>query len=172
MKKNTAVIIIDMQDFFLKNFPTPISNELVEKQKRVILFCLRKKMPFILLEYKAGGVFRGRTVSRIKKIINNSVKEVLIKENNGGFTNTDLDKTLKNLNIGTLLLMGLNANGCVQDTAIGAIHRRYKVITSEGIIASSSRKDLSLSKNNGNWFKKNTIFFKNHNDLVNYIKSA
>lgn len=161
-----------MQDFFLKNFPVLISKELVENQKRVIELCLKKKMPFVFLEYKAGGVFRGKTILRLEKLINDSLKETIVKESNSGFTNTDLDKTLKNLNVGTVLLMGLNANGCVQDTAIGAIHRKYKVITSEGIIASSSRKDLTLSKRNTEWFKKNTRFFKSSTDLVAYLQSV
>jgi nicotinamidase-related amidase len=172
MKKDTAVIIIDMQDFFLKNFPVSISNELIENQKHVINLCLKKKMPFVLLEYKAGGIFRGKTILKLEKIVKDSVKEIIVKESNSGFTDTDLDKTLRNLNVGTVLLMGLNANGCIQDTAIGAIHRRYKVVTSAGIIASSSRKDLALSKRNERWFKKNTHFFEDPTNLTSYLESA
>ncbi len=172
MKKNTAVIIIDMQDFFLKNFPVSICNEFIENQKQVISLCMKKKLPFILLEYKAGGILRGKTILKLEKMVKSSTKETIIKNNNGGFTNTNLDKILRNQNIGTVLLMGLNANGCVQDTAIGAIHRGYRVISSEGVIASSSRKDLTLSKRNKNWFKEKTIFFEIFSELVRYLKST
>ena len=161
-----------MQDFFLKNFPVSISNELFENQKQVIDLCLKKKMPFVLVEYKAGGILRGKTILKLEKLFKDSVEEIFVKENNSGFTNTDLDKTLRNLNIKTVLLMGLNANACIQDTAIGAIRRRYKVITSEGIIASSSRKDLTLSKRNGRWFKKNTHFFESPAALITYLQST
>jgi nicotinamidase-related amidase len=170
MKKDIAVIIVDMQDFFLKNFPVSISNELVYNQKKVIGLCIKKKLPFLLLEYKAGGISRGKTILKLKKMVNNSVRGIINKENNSGFTKTNLDRTLRDLNIGAILLMGLNANGCIQDTAIGAIHRGYKVITAKGIVANSSRMDLTLSKRNEKWFKNNTNFFDNDTDLIDHLK--
>ena len=69
-----------------------------------------------------------------------------------------------------ILLMGINANGCVQDTAIGALYRKYKVITSHGIIASSSRKDINLSERNKDWFIKNTNYFENIEDVLIYLE--
>jgi nicotinamidase-related amidase len=171
MKKDIAVIIIDMQDFFLKNFPATISSDFIDNQKKVINLCLKKKMPFVLLEYKAGGILRGKTISKLEKIISDSSKEVIIKESNSGFTKTNLEEILKILKIKKILLMGLNANGCIQDTAIGATHRGYKVITSEGVIASSSRKDLTFSKRNKKWFEENTIFFESPESLINYIST-
>ncbi|MBI5126601.1 MAG: cysteine hydrolase [Candidatus Taylorbacteria bacterium] len=170
MKKNIAVIIIDMQDFFLRNFPVSISNKLLDNQKEIINICVIKKLPFILLEYKAGGIIRGETTLKLRKLLKNS--KVIIKANNSGFTHTNLDEILRDVHIGTVLLMGLNANGCIQDTSIGALHRGYKVITSKGIIASSSRKDLTLSKRNEQWFKNNTIFFEDTDGLVGYLKSV
>ena len=62
--------------------------------------------------------------------------------------------------------MGVNANGCVQDTAMSALRRGYKVITAEGVTASSSRRDLSLSTNNKTWYLKNTLLLANVTALL------
>lgn len=160
LKNSTAVIIIDMQNFFLNNF-TPKNRELIiQNQIKVIELCVKKKLPFIILEYKCRGVFRGKLIKQIDKIIKNTYKETIIKESNSGFTKTNLDSILKKLKIKKILIMGINANGCVQDTAIGAIHRGYKVITAYGIIGSSSRKDIGLSAKNMRWYKKHTDFIE------------
>lgn len=168
--KDTIAIVTDMQRFFLKRFPLSVLNELINNQEKVIDFCIKNKIPFILLEYKTNHIIKGNTIERIESRVNKNLLEKIKKENNSGFVNTCLDTTLKKLNTKKIILLGVNANGCVQDTAISAIHRGYKVITSQGIIASTSRKDLSFSKNNRDWFKKNTIFLEDPDSLVKYLK--
>jgi nicotinamidase-related amidase len=160
MKKDTAVIIIDMQEFFLNNFPKPIVKQLIENQKQIINVCLKKGLPFILLEYKTRGIFRGPTIPAIKNLVKKSVIQTIIKENNSGFTKTNLDTILKENKIKKVLLVGINANACVQDTAIVALFRGYQVITAEGIMACASRGDMSLSKANKNGLQKILSFLK------------
>ena len=65
MKNNTAVIIVDMQDFFLKNFKSDIRNKLIANQIKVIDFYLKNKTPFVLLEYRCRGIFRGKVIKEI-----------------------------------------------------------------------------------------------------------
>jgi hypothetical protein len=168
-QKNTAVILVDMQDFFLKNFKLSLRKILIENQLHVIDSCLKNKFPFIVLEYKSRGISRGSLIKDLDEKIKNVYKEVLVKENNSGFTQTKLDSILKQLHVKNILIMGVNANGCVQDTAIGALNRGFKVMTSCGIIASTSRDDLELSKRNKDWYIKNTILKNSPNDLVNYL---
>lgn len=166
---DTAVIIIDMQNFFLKNFTRSIREKLIENQLRVVDACLKNKLPFIILEYKCRGKLRGKLIKQLDEKIQNVYKVVFVKENNSGFTKTKLESILKELRVKNLLLMGVNANGCVQDTAIGALNRGFRVITSCGVIASASRNDLDLSKRNKNWFFKNTTFKTTPDDLVHYL---
>ena len=168
-RKNKALIIIDMQDFFLKKFVSNIKESLVLNQSILIDLCVKKNIPIIILEYKCKGILRGETIPQLKKKTKYALKEVVVKENNSGFTNTRLDMILKDLKINEVILAGINANGCIQDTAIGALHRGYKVTTSLGVMASSSRKDLDLSKKNKDWFIDNTIFFENLKDLIKYL---
>ncbi len=167
--KKLALIITDMQDFFLKNLQPSIQNKLIENQKVVIEFCMKNNIPIIILEYKAGGKLRGATTSSLHKIIKGNLLEIILKENNGGFTKTNLDLILKNLKVSQIILLGLNANGCIQDTAIGALHRGYEVITAQGLIANSYGKSLEISKRNMNWYKSNTCFFDNPQELTGYL---
>lgn len=162
-------MIVDMQDFFLKKFPVSMQSELIENQKVIIDLCVKNNIPAIVIEYKAGGVNRGKTRIELMDKIRGNLINVLVKENNGGFTKTDLDLILKKHNIKKIILMGLNANGCIQDTAIGANHRGYEVITSKGIIANSSSGSMEISKRNEEWYKMNTIFFENVKELYAYL---
>jgi nicotinamidase-related amidase len=171
-QSDTAVILVDMQDFFLKNFLPSAKKTLIENQLRVIDICVKKKIPFIILEYKCRGVFRGSLIGGLDKKIQNAHKEVIVKEHNSGFTKTKLHSILKELRVKKLLIMGVNANGCVQDTAIGARSRGFKVVTSCGVIGSASRGDLGLSKRNKDWYVCNTIFKNDTDDLVNYLHAS
>lgn len=173
VKNKIAIIIIDMQDFFLKNFMKEIPPILIKNQLSVIDICISKKIPLIVLEYKCRGIFRGETTKQLNnKIKNIPHSKVLIKENNSGFTDTNLSEILGNIKCKKLLLMGVNANGCVQDTAISAIRKGYKVIVSKGVMASSGRKDMELSKRNENWYKENTMLFSNVGNLLKYLKRS
>jgi nicotinamidase-related amidase len=168
-RKNKALILIDMQDFFLKKFVPSIRKNLIQNHSVLIDLCIKKDIPIIVLEYKCRGNLKGETISQLKKKIKDVLKKVIIKENNSGFTKTKLDMVLKDLKIDEVILAGINANGCIQDTAIGALHRGYDVTTSLGIMASSSRKDLDLSKKNKDWFVNNTTFFKDFKNLTKYL---
>jgi nicotinamidase-related amidase len=165
-KNDTAVIIVDMQEFFLQAFPQALRDKFINEQEKVIDACLKLKMPFFLVEYKAGGSDRGKTIQKLGTRIKGSLEETVIKESNGAFTDTSLDALLKKAHVKKIVLFGLNANGCIQDSAMGALRRGYEVLTSQGIIASSSRKDLSLSKRNKEWFVRNVSFFEDTESLI------
>lgn len=169
MRKNVALILVDMQDFFLKNFSPVIKRNLITRQGYVIDLCIRKNVPLIVLEYKAGGIDRGKTTPALEQKIRKAKQEIIIKENNSGFTKTTLHEILKGLGIKEIVLMGVNANGCVQDTAIGALHRGYKVVTCLETMASASRKDAELSKRNRDWFRSNTTLLESSENLIAYI---
>jgi nicotinamidase-related amidase len=67
--------------------------------------------------------------------------------------------------------MGINASGCVQDTAIGALHRGYQVITSRGVVASSTKRDSNLDTSK-KWYSENGLFFEDTDGLIDYIEKV
>lgn len=162
--KNTALIIIDMQNFFLKNSVNKDIKNLIDNQLKVIEFFNKIKAPIIFLEYQDGKNSRGNILPVLKKQVKNNI--TIKKLSNGGFTKTNLNNLLKDNNTKKLVLMGINANGCVQDTAIGAINRKYEVYSSEDIIANIYFKNMGLSPENKKWYLKNTRFFNNYSELL------
>ena len=168
--KNLAVLVVDMQDFFLKKLNLEVRKELISNQQKVVDYCCNNDIKVIFFEYDAGGVPRGHVTRLLKNSVTTSAKTMtIIKKNNSGFTKTKLDDILKKLKIKKILIMGVNANGCVQDTSISAIKRGYRVITCNGLIASSSRSDMNLSSNNKRWYVKNTKIFDRVDDLFGRI---
>lgn len=161
-KNNIALIIVDMQDFFLKNFYKDKVKKLVGNQSKVISFCVKENIPIFLLEYAT----RGKTIKALRDIAKDS--STIIKENNSGFRDTKLDEILKMFGTKSIILMGINGSGCVQDTAIGAIKRNYKIMTSEDIIASNTKRDCNLSTSK-KWYSKNGKFFESSDNLIEYI---
>lgn len=162
--------MIDMQDFFLENLAVESRRKLVANQSRILDLCV--KIPLFVFEYNAGGVFRGPTT----KLLRDKAKHVsgitIIKDNNSAFVGTNLHERLKEKKIRTLFIIGINANGCVQDTAIGALRRGYKVFTSTDLIASTSRGTLGLSKRNEHWYRSNNLLLKDVQEVMNLISGA
>jgi nicotinamidase-related amidase len=167
-KDNLAVIIIDMQDFFLEKFTNEKRKVLIENQSRVIAFCMTRKIPIIFVEYQGRGTTTAILQQAVKDV---SDTEIVIKDSNGGFTNTNLDEILHNKNVKNIVLMGINASGCVQDTAIGALHRGYQVITSRGVVASSTKRDSDLNTSK-KWYSENGLFFEDTDGLIDYIEKV
>ena len=50
--KNTALIVVDMQDFFLKNLGAENRNKLISNQINIINFFIKNKSNIIFLEYQ------------------------------------------------------------------------------------------------------------------------
>lgn len=162
---NLGVILVDMQDFFLQHFSSDIRKKLIKNHIELINYCALNKIPIIVTEYKCGGVSRGGITKKLRESLQKTHMEKVIKLNNGGFTKTDLEQILKKLKIKNLMIIGVNANACVQDTVIGALNRGYKVFTVQNLMASRSKTPFKLSHKNKKWYEKNTILVKNLDSL-------
>ena len=167
--KDTAVILVDMQDFFLHHLQDGTRRKLIANQLEIIDLCMKNKVPIIVTEYKCRGISRGKMVPILQDKVKASLVKTIVKLNNGGFTKTELDSVLKSLKIKKLIVMGVNGNGCVQDTVIGALNRGYEVLISQGTIASAGQKDLESSKRNKLWYEEHTIFFDGPERLLRYL---
>ncbi len=168
--KDVAVVVVDMQSFFLKNVNHLVKVKLLKNQSEILIWSSKNKMPTIFLEYGDEGISRGKTNSVLINSSDGKFTSSLVKNSNSGFTGTNLDKVLNNFGVSKIILMGINANGCVQDTAIGAIRRNYQVCTADGIIANSHCLDMNLSVKNKKWYQENTRYFGRIEDLMSYFK--
>jgi len=164
---NKVLIIVDMQNIFLKNMSSKNKKILIQNQLSVIKACVKKKIPVIELEYDVVGMTKAKTISKL----HNLYKPIytVVKKDNGGFTNTDLEDTLIKMKVREIILIGINANGCVQDTAMGGINRGYKITTVLDTIANVWRDDLKLSKSNHIWYQERTSLFESTTEFIKHL---
>ena len=164
-RNSLACVVVDMQKFFLQNLTKENRERIVPNQIKVVDLCIKNKIPVIVLEYKGRGETIGVLKNRLKKVQNNVT---IVKECNSGFRNTNLHNFLTEKKIKNLFIMGINASGCVQDTAIGALHRGYKIVTASTVIASASVRDRKLATSR-KWFSKKGKYFESMEPVFRYL---
>jgi len=149
--ENLAVILIDMQDYFINHDE---KRNLIPNQLLVLNFCRIKNIPVAVFEYRN----RGETTAMLKKeIVKFSPENIctFIKRSDDAFSVEDFDGWLKEKNIQTLLLMGINACACVYDTANTAIKNGYKIMTSDTLITGYCNECKSEKKHV--WYMENSV---------------
>ncbi|MGZ3805948.1 MAG: isochorismatase family protein [Pseudobdellovibrionaceae bacterium] len=146
----TALVIIDMQREFLRidkvthpEESIKFRQQLIDSQILMVNEAKLRNLPIIIFEYVHpfcdaydGTKYAdcGPTESRLLAATANYKKLKILKKTTDSFfdeKNNFRDLTinyLKEQNIGNLILMGVNARDCVQDSMIGAIVNGYDVI--------------------------------------------
>jgi nicotinamidase-related amidase len=147
--KNLAVLIIDMQEYFIDSNE---KEELVPNQIAVLQFCQKNHVPVAVIEYMHFGATIADLQSELEKISKEKVR-FFTKDQDDAFSSKKLHKWLKENNVDTLILMGVKACACVFATAEHAIKNGYHIATSDDIIAGycpiCSRKYV--------WYTENTL---------------
>ena len=162
--KNIAVMLIDMQSVFTERIEKEELKIMIDNQLIILDLCAKHDIPLIVLEYNGHKETLVILQEKIKKIV---TKQIIIKSENDGFNNTSLSLQLKEWQIKTILLMGVNASACVWATARSAIERGYNIITSKQLIADSP--DWCGEKKG--WYVENGIFCPDTQDLLAKIKA-
>lgn len=131
-KLEPTLIIIDMQEEFLKNFTQEQRKELINEQINIIKESINLGIPILTFEY----INSGNTINQIKEITNKiESHQTLIKPNNSIFTNKDTIKILNKWKINTIILTGINATSCIYETIEDALKNKIQIITSKTLIA-------------------------------------
>lgn len=160
-----AVVIIDMQEYFLNHHPGRIVRKMIANQQNMLGLCARLDIPVIVLEYAKHG----KTVRELKKSLRKVWrKRTIIKRSSDGFQKTALVDHLVKLQIKTLLFMGINASACVLDTAKSALSEGFEIITADDLISDPS--DWSMYKSE-TWYRENGIFVYKSPNLLKSIET-
>jgi nicotinamidase-related amidase len=163
---NTAILVIDIQNDFKKI----IANDMVKSIIKLVQYAhiIKTKIIWIKSYYNSSinisndnvenlsdelrlkGTHTGKKICEKNTYGANIIDELLpficedkliIKTFYSSFTGTDLDYTLKNLNIKNLLICGLTINTCIMATTIDAKELGYDItILSDCITAFSENK--------------------------------
>ncbi len=142
--ENSALLIIDMQNYFLdkrSHAYVPSKNLLLKNTKQLLAAYREKNLP-ILFTYFAvkepeedpikrwwgESVFDKSIESRIVKILEPLPHEKVIRKNNyNAFYNTDAEQFLKQKGIKNVLISGVLTNLCCETTAREAFIRNFDV---------------------------------------------
>ncbi len=144
-KTNSALLIIDMQKFFLDpNSPTFTCGgiAIIPNIKKLINVFRKIKLPVIYTKHVHhpelldagimgwwwdGMCVEGTPESEIHHELEPTPQEkVILKHRYSGFYNTDLETVLRCLKIEDLVITGIMTNMCCESTARDAYFRDYK----------------------------------------------
>ena len=160
--KRTVLLVIDMQDEFVKPHWTPFwvpdATKIAKRVRRLLNFCRSKRIPVIFTAFarthsyldrpKTGAFmpnrYKGKVPDnpsyfrdgRIWHELSPLKDEVVIhKPSYGAFYDTPLESVLKNLERDTVVICGTLTNFCCGTTARQAYERGFKVIVGSDLTA-------------------------------------
>lgn len=137
-KTYDAVILVDMQCHFIGQIRHSAKSSLIKNQQRILQSCQENDIPICVLEYIGSG----ETISRLAKKLKCVPRVRTIKKcHDDGFRDTELDRVLENWGVSNILLMGINAEYCVKETAKSALKHGYRIMTAPGLISGSAQHD-------------------------------
>lgn len=156
-----AALIIDMQPDFLDRIEDSEKEVLINSHIEMIGFLSQIRIPTVVLEYHGHGETSEEIMGKIKKIPEH---KFITKHNDNGFQGTKLDLKLKEWDIDNLLLMGINATACVQQTAMGALDKGYRIYTARQLIADRGG-GIKYLEDGISWYKENGVYFPDFRKL-------
>lgn len=160
-QEKTAVLLIDMQEYFVRQLPKEERERIVPNQIGVLRRCARETIPLFVIEYwlpstidRSFGSVISELEAEIAFVKKEKIKRIQ-KYNDSAFYRTGLRIILKKMGVTRLFLMGINSGCCVKDTAIDALDAGFSVITSKTVISDSfpTRRKRSFE-----WYEQNVIF--------------
>lgn len=161
-----AVLVIDMQEFFLKNLDPDIRTKLIDSQIDVLRYCALHNIPVVVLENQKEDSEIRTTVQELKDYIDLVPRHLYIdKYKNNGFTNPTLKEILREWGSNNLYFMGVNATACIKATWRGA-RKSLGRYTSSAVIADSKDKDQAQYIP---WFDRTGNYHDDHMDLLKRV---
>ena len=139
-KPELAVVIVDMQEDFLKLIPPEKMGVMIKNQINVIKYCAGESIPVVALEACGYRI----TIAELNCYFSQLQIKTFGKRENDGFTNSGFLGYLRELKVKRLFFMGVNAGACVVDTAAGGLNSGFGVVTAEGVIAQPEHWDAIL----------------------------
>ena len=131
----TALLIIDVQDFYFPGGSIPLVNPEAasEKAATVLKMFRAQNLPVVHIQH-AGGVPIHKNVAPI------AGEKVITKKEANGFNGTDLLNYLMTRNIKRLVICGMQTQMCVEATTRAAYDLGFKCIVVEDACATRNLK--------------------------------
>jgi len=130
-REGSVLVVVDVQE---KLFPHIAGKEnVVENIRRLIKFAETVKIPIVLTEQYPKGL--GRTINEIRDLIPNITP--IEKVEFDCFESSEFDDALQRLGAKTVILTGIEAHICINQTAIDGLRKYRTCVVGDAV---SSRK--------------------------------
>lgn len=149
--KETALIVVDMQNAFLEEgapYEVSLGREIIPKLGELIDFCRAHKIPIIWTRSDHSYPYGGLMLKKFPPIRDKQVlwkgthgadfypkmtqprdgEYQVVKHKYDAFYQTDLDLLLRNLGAKTIIITGVDTSVCCESTARSAFFRDYQVL--------------------------------------------
>ena len=162
-KGDAAVLVVDMLNDFLKPGGKMVlegGSVLIPPMKRILAKARRAKIPVIYVndshrpglkedrefkkraEHCIEGTWGAQVIDDLKP---GKTDFIVLKRRFSGFYETDLDLTLKDLGVKTLIVMGVVTNICVRSTIHDAFFRGYGVMVPRDCVMATGEREQESS---------------------------
>lgn len=141
-----ALLVIDIQEDFTGStakspFPYKNAEGLIDSVNIVQRVAVEKDIPIVYIRHEidsfvgklisnlfvSGAAIKGKPGTEIDKRVLILSNDLFTKSRSDAFSNPELDEFLIKHHVNELILVGLDAGGCVHRTAQGALSRGYRV---------------------------------------------
>ena len=162
-KGSTAILVVDMLNDFLKPGGKMVlegGGILIPPMRRLLNRARKVGMPVVFVndchrcglkedrefkkrsEHCMEGTWGAQVIDELKP---KKKDFVVLKHRFSGFYDTDLDLTLKDLCIDTVIVMGVVTNICVRSTIHDAFFRGYKVLVPRDCVMATGEREQESS---------------------------
>jgi ureidoacrylate peracid hydrolase len=162
-RQSTAILVVDMLNDFLKPGGKMVlegGGILIPPMRRLLNRARKVGMPVVCVndchrrglkedrefkkrsEHCIEGTWGAQVIDELKP---KKKDFVVLKHRFSGFYDTDLDLTLKDLCIDTVIVMGVVTNICVRSTIHDAFFRGYKVLVPRDCVMATGEREQESS---------------------------
>ena len=174
---NPAVLIVDMQPYFLR---TAVNKEIIiDSQKKLIRYCDKKNIPVVLIQSVSveTGKEYGWTIDEIWKewLKISSQKNIVDKIGPDAFTTQYLNEELTSWEIDFILFAGVYGGQCVRKTAKHAINLGYEIASSKDLISdepAGRRMNENLWPSTKQFFDREGKLCENYSETVKTLQDC
>ncbi|MFC9995730.1 cysteine hydrolase family protein [Nocardia sp. NPDC127526] len=163
--KKSALIVVDMQEFFFVENPDVDRKQLGERCNQIVDIARQADIPVIHVvtiyredradwprawsegESWCANLVRDRELSQVVEQLSIKPDDYFVeKKRFSGFYNTNLDDLLRHLGRDHVYIIGYSADVCLRFTSVDAYNRGYGVsLVYEGIESFRESKDASVT---------------------------
>lgn len=157
-KDDTVVMIVDMQEYFLRELPEKEREQIKDKQMDILSFAFNHKF-YILFVRDLDGK---EIVSPLDSFFAYEKCFKFKKQDRNAFSRKDLVKFYEDKEIKNTILAGIYSRVCLLSTAVGA--KKYsKIFTCNELMDKAYKRQY--------WFDKQENHFKTLDELLLKIKT-